>query len=115
MTVITDKCVGALDGTHIKASIPAAQAAPYRNRKGDLSFNVLGCVTFDELFCYVYAGWEGSAHDGRVLAAAMRDDMIIPAGYTYLGDAGYPLVDHLLVPYKGVRYHLKEQERAGLR
>jgi hypothetical protein len=115
MTFITDKCLGALDGTHIRASIPTDQAAPYRNRKGDLSFNVLGCVTFDELFCYVYAGWEGSAHEGRVLAAAIRDDMAIPERWHYLGDAGYPLVDHLLVPFTGVRYHLKEQERANLR
>jgi hypothetical protein len=115
MKSLTDNCIGALDGTHIKASIPADDASPYRNRKGDLSFNVLGCVSLDERFCYVYAGWEGSAHDGRVLAAALNDGMIIPKGYHYLGDAGYPLVDHLLIPYKGVRYHLKEQERAGLR
>jgi hypothetical protein len=38
-------CIGALDGTHIPDD-----AAPFRNRKGDLSQNVLGVVNFDMTF-----------------------------------------------------------------
>jgi hypothetical protein len=30
-------------------------------------------------------------------------------------DAGYPLRDNLLVPYRGVRYHLAEWGRANVR
>ena len=40
--------------------------------------------------------------------------MIEPGTY-YLADAGFPLCDVLLVPYRGVRYHLKEWEQANLR
>jgi hypothetical protein len=64
MTYIFEKGLGALDGTYITATISAHEAAPYRNRKGELSFNVLGCMAFDELLCYVYVRLQGSAHDG---------------------------------------------------
>lgn len=104
---------GRVDGTHDTAIPPTEDAAPYRNRKGGLSFNVLGAATFDELFCYVYAGWEGSAHDARVLNAAILEDFKIAQGWYYLADAGYPLVDHLMVPYKGITYHLQERYRSG--
>src|SRR5213079_3209405 len=36
-------CIGALDGTHIEAKVSEAQAAAFRNRKGQLSQNVLAC------------------------------------------------------------------------
>jgi len=42
-------CVGALDGTHIHAKVPQAQAAAFRNHKGFLSQNVLACCEFDTL------------------------------------------------------------------
>jgi hypothetical protein len=40
-------------------------------------------------------------------------DFIIPEGHYYLADAGYPNSDLLLVPYRGVRYHLKEWATGG--
>ena len=42
-------CVSALDGTHIHAKVPQAQAAAFRNHKGFLSQNVLACCEFDTL------------------------------------------------------------------
>jgi len=42
-------------------------------------------------------------------------DLSIPEGKYYLADAGYPLCDALLVPFRGVRYHLREWEKSGLR
>ena len=59
-------------------------------------------------FTYVLAGWEGSAADGRVWEDARRSDLRIPEGRYYLADAGFPSCDALMVPYRGVRYHLKE-------
>jgi hypothetical protein len=42
-------------------------------------------------FFFVYAGWEGSAHDTRVLDDAfLRGEFSVPPGKYYLGDAGYP-------------------------
>ena len=102
-------CIGALDGTHIAAKVPAYQAAAYRNRKGFLSQNVLACCEFDDLlFTYVLAGWEGSAHDGAVLGAAFDSGFEVPKEKYYLGDAGFGLAPYCLTPYRGVRYHLRE-------
>lgn len=101
--------VGAIDGTHIKAHVAADSIAPFRNRKGDISQNVMAACTFDMYFCFVLAGWEGSAHDGRVLNDALMKGFDVPAGKYYLADAGYALKKGFLVPYRGVRYHLREQ------
>ena len=39
----------------------------YRNRKGDVSTNVLAACGPDLRFIYVLPGWEGSIGDSRVL------------------------------------------------
>ena len=65
-------------------------------------------------FCYILAGWEGSAADSWIFEDARRTDFVIEPGTYYLADAGLPLCDVLLVPYCGVRYHLKEWEQANL-
>jgi hypothetical protein len=43
---------------------------------------VLAAITFDLKFCYVLAGWEGSAHDSRVLDDALHRSNVlkIPEG-----------------------------------
>jgi hypothetical protein len=109
--------LGALDGTHIHASVPASDRARYRNRKGDISQNVLAACTFDMRFCYVLSGWEGSAADSHIFEDAHQVNFRIPAGKYYLGDAGFPNCDECLVPYRGAHYHLREwghvQQRFG--
>ena len=61
---------------------------------------------------YLFAGMEGSAHDSCVLSEAQeKDAFAVPAGCYFLADAGYSTQsDMVLVPYSGVRYHLKEFE-----
>ena len=59
---------------------------------------------------YCMSGWEGSAADTAVYNAARVHDFSIPKGKYYLADAGYVLSDELLLPYSGVRYHLREWE-----
>ena len=109
-------CIGAIDGTHIAMSVPVADQTRYRNRKGFLSQNVLAACDFDLSFVYVLSGWEGSAHDGRVLEDAQtRKGFDTPIGKYWLGDAGYGNSEFVLSPYRGVRYHLKEQYSSGLR
>lgn len=76
---------------------------------------MLAVCDFDFKFIYLLAGWEGSAHDSRVIRDAYEKGFVIPDGKFYLADAGYPLTKELLVPYRGVRYHLREQEQAQLR
>ncbi|KAL0307359.1 UNVERIFIED_CONTAM: hypothetical protein Sangu_3034200 [Sesamum angustifolium] len=50
----------------------------YRSRKGGLAQNVLAICDFDMNFTYVYAGWEGSAADARVLDHAVSHDNTFP-------------------------------------
>ena len=43
----------------------------YRNCHGTISQNVLVACNFDLKFMYVLSGWEGSAHDSKVLSDAL--------------------------------------------
>lgn len=107
---------GAIDGTHIPAFLPPAEKGPFHNRKGFITQNVLAGCTLDLLFFYVLPGWEGSAHDARILKYAREHDPPFPqpsSSYVYLADAGYSLRPGILVPYKKVRYHLREQAQAS--
>jgi hypothetical protein len=85
-TLYFDDCLGALDGTHIGMQIPIELQPRYRNRKGTLSQNVLAVCNFEMVFMYILAGWEGSAHDSRVLGDAQScKGFITPAGKYWLG------------------------------
>jgi hypothetical protein len=108
-------CLGAFDGSHIHSSPPASQRAASRNRKGFISQNCLFGCSFDLKFIYSLTGWEGSATDARVWEDALSTDLTVPDGKYYLADAGYPSCKELLIPYRGVRYHLAEWGRANLR
>lgn len=51
--------------------VKGPEKASYRNRKGVISQNVLAACNFDLQFIYVLSGWEGSAHDSKVLQDAL--------------------------------------------
>jgi len=102
-------CLGAIDGSLIPVKVSPNQAAVNRTRKGFTAQNVMVACEFDCTISYVLAGWEGSAHDSRVLADAFTKGFVIPKGKFYLGDAGYGISPECLTPYRGIRYHLKEQ------
>jgi DDE superfamily endonuclease len=93
-------CLGAIDGSHIPAWVAAHRQDAYRNRKGGVSQNVMAACSFDLTFLYVLAGWEGSAHDGRVLRDALGKGFHIPDGKYYLADAGYTATSKFLTPYR---------------
>jgi hypothetical protein len=61
-----DDCLGALDGTHIDVFVPLVDHGRYRNRKQQITTNVLRVCDQHIRFVYVLAGWEGSASDSRV-------------------------------------------------
>ena len=58
--------LGALDGCHIPVFVGAADKGRYRNRKQDITTNMLGVVDWNMKFLYVLPGWEGSASDSKV-------------------------------------------------
>jgi hypothetical protein len=74
--------VGAIDGTHIYARVPAKIQAAFRGRKNYPTQNVLTAVGFDLKFTYILAGWEGSAHDATILADALERNkgLTVPQG-----------------------------------
>ncbi|CAH9126372.1 unnamed protein product [Cuscuta epithymum] len=111
-----EKCVGAIDGTHVAASAPASKQKTFRGRHSTVTQNVMAACSHDMLFTYVYAGWEGTCNDSRVfLDAITRSENGLPmppSGYYYVVDAGYPNVPGL-APYRGESYHLKDFRGRG--
>lgn len=51
--------------------MPSQERPKYRTRKGTIAMNVLGVCAPNMQFIYVLPGWEGSAHDMRVLRNAL--------------------------------------------
>jgi hypothetical protein len=108
-------CIGAVDGTHIRAFVPERDHATMRNRKGFLSQNCLFICNFDFLFTYALTGWDGVTADAALWNTARSADLRIPNGKYLLGDAGFGISMTSMVPYRGVRYHLREWRQARLR
>ncbi|MBA0863271.1 hypothetical protein Goshw_018857, partial [Gossypium schwendimanii] len=46
-------CLGALEGTHIKITVPKVDKPRYRTQKDDIETNMLGACTPDMQFVYV--------------------------------------------------------------
>ncbi|CAL1408226.1 unnamed protein product [Linum trigynum] len=103
-------CLGALDGTIVTVCATKENQERYRTLKGTIGMNVLGVVNQNLEFIYCLAGWEGSAHDGRVLRDALirPNGLKVPKGFYYLCDAGYSNCEGVLSPFRGQRYHLKD-------
>ncbi|XP_061358176.1 zinc finger BED domain-containing protein RICESLEEPER 2-like [Gastrolobium bilobum] len=75
--------VGSIDVTHIPAMMKGHDVSTYHNRHGKISQNVLAACNFDLEFMYVLSGWEGSAHDSRLLTDALtrRNRLEVPQDF----------------------------------
>ncbi|KAK6160432.1 hypothetical protein DH2020_003813 [Rehmannia glutinosa] len=102
--------IGAIDGTHVPTIVYGRDVSSYRNRHGIISQNVLAACTFDLEFIYILSGWEGSAHDSKLLNDALtrRNGLKVPRGKTFLVDCGFPNRRQFLAPFRGVQYHLQD-------
>ncbi|KAK9065899.1 hypothetical protein SSX86_015301 [Deinandra increscens subsp. villosa] len=108
--------VGALDGTLIHAVVPASKQDLYRGRgKGDCYQNVLAICDFNMIFTFIVAGWEGVAHDSRILSEALSDPdapfPFPPPDKYYLCDAAYAHTRGFMALYRNVRYWLGDFRR----
>ncbi|KAM0860738.1 hypothetical protein ACQ4PT_046348 [Festuca glaucescens] len=101
-------CLGTIDGSHVPITMFSSRQAPWRNRKGILSQNVMIACDFDLNITAISCGWEGSATDARVLSSAILKGFNLPDGKFYLVDGGYANTQKFLAPYRRTRYHLKE-------
>jgi len=97
-------CIRALNGTHLPITIKGGykRQAPWRGRKDILTQNVLAAVNFNINFVYILAGWEGTAHNYRVINSVKKKGFKAPQGRYYLTNAGYLNTSITLVPYQGV-------------
>ena len=107
--------LGAIDGTHINCTASAADRQAARDRKGTVTQNCLAICGFNMKFLYIFSGWDGSASDSAMFQDAHVTDLPVLLRKYYLADAGFPICETLLIPYRGVRYHLAEWGRARLR
>ncbi|CAA0821532.1 Unknown protein [Striga hermonthica] len=107
--------IGAIDGTHIPAMVTEKNAPSHRNRHGIISQNVLAACNFDLEFIYVLSGWEGSAHDSKILSDALtrKNGLKVPQGKWFLVDCGFPNRRQFLAPFRGTRYHLQDFSGQG--
>ncbi len=100
--------LGCVDGSHIPIIVPADKHKQWRNRKGFTSTNgILVCDTEKMVFQFALFGNEGSGSDSTIFKNSAKSMKWLKKGFL-LGDAGYGLCKHLLTPYRGVRYHLRE-------
>ena len=78
-------CLGAIDGTYVSVRARVEDQPRYRDSKGQVSINVLAAVNPGMEFMYCLAGWEGSAHDCRVLKDAVTrpNGLKVPKGNTH--------------------------------
>ncbi|KAG5228228.1 protein ALP [Salix suchowensis] len=110
-------CIGAIDGTRVRAMISSENQIPFIGRKGVLTQNIMAACSFDIQFTFVWAGWEGSAHDARIFLETIDSRSIKfpkpPEGKYYLVDVGYPNEYGYLGPYRGEQYHLQDFRRRG--
>ncbi|CAN0919914.1 hypothetical protein LINGRAPRIM_LOCUS2817, partial [Linum grandiflorum] len=95
-------CVGAIDGVQVDAIIPTDQQIPFRGRKTTTTQNVMCVCSFDMLFTYVMAGWEGTANDSRILLETASNNAyqfpMPPQGKYYLVNFGYSNMPSFLAP-----------------
>ncbi|CAI9298162.1 unnamed protein product [Lactuca saligna] len=100
-----------------KGIVPQKDEVKYIGRKGYATQNIMAVCDFNMCFTFVWAGWEGTAHDTRIFNEALqRPDLNFPyptGDKYYVVDAGYPNTRGYLAPYKGtnIRYHLPDFRR----
>ena len=111
-----EHAIGAIDGTHFGCSGTPEQRALARDCKGHVTQNCLAACDFTHRFVYMFSGWEGSITDSTMFNDARITDLYVPtaSGHYYLADAGFPNSISLMLPFRGVRYHLREWSQAEL-
>ncbi|KAL5564093.1 hypothetical protein UlMin_027257 [Ulmus minor] len=89
----------------------------YNNRFYPYFQGCVGAIDGTHVSACVGAGWEGSAHDARVLEHAISEPQnsfpFPPPGKYYLVDSGYANKGYFLAPYWGTNYHLRDCRRLG--
>ncbi|KAJ0438029.1 hypothetical protein HanHA300_Chr16g0609241 [Helianthus annuus] len=65
-------CIGAIDGTHVRAFVREHEQPKYIGRKGYATQNRMAACDFNMCFTFAWAGWEGTTYDTRIENEALR-------------------------------------------
>lgn len=90
-THIFHHALGAIDGSHVRISVPTRLRDQYMNRKAFTSLQFQAVCSGSGEFLSICVGYPGSVHDERVLknSRLFKDKIFPPPGYYLLGDSGY--------------------------
>ena len=84
--------------------MPREKHDTFRNRKDTISQNVLVACGYNVRFVYIKVGWEGSAHDSRVLLDAISNPSVVFSvpliEKYYIVDAAYRHMPGFMTPFK---------------
>ncbi|KAH6775053.1 nuclease HARBI1-like protein [Perilla frutescens var. hirtella] len=71
--------------------VTGQEVSSFHNHHGMQSENVLAACNFDLQFIYVLSGWEGPAHDPKLLSDALSrtNGLQVPQGKYFLVDCGF--------------------------
>ncbi|KAH7973555.1 hypothetical protein HPB49_002374 [Dermacentor silvarum] len=97
--------IGCIDGTYIPMRCPVNKTrSTYINRHDQVSLTMQGICNSKGRFQDVFTGPPSKVHDGRVLKlSTVQQDLPTLCQvnrYHILGDAAYPIREHLLTPFK---------------
>uniref|UniRef100_A0A1Y1MH57 Uncharacterized protein n=2 Tax=Photinus pyralis TaxID=7054 RepID=A0A1Y1MH57_PHOPY len=116
-------CVGAIDGKHVVVQAPIKSGSDVHNYKSFFSIVLMALVDADYNFMFVDIGCQGRISDGGVFQNCQLYKKIannalnqptsspligrtVAIPFVFLGDAAFPLSEHIMKPYAG--QHPKE-------
>ncbi|XP_015925502.1 uncharacterized protein [Parasteatoda tepidariorum] len=95
--------IGAIDGTQIPIKCPQIAPEIYVNQKKTHSVHLQAICDHRMIFWDCFCGYPGSVHDAEIFLNSEANEFLtsgnVPTEYHILGDAGYPLMEHVMVPY----------------
>lgn len=97
--------IGCIDGTYIPTRCPNNKTrSTYINRHDQVSLTMQGICDAKGRFQDIFTGPPSKVHDARVLRLSVVQEELPTIcevnRYHLLGDAAYPLREHLLTPFK---------------
>ncbi|KAH8031856.1 hypothetical protein HPB51_021045 [Rhipicephalus microplus] len=106
--------IGCIDGSYVKIQCPTNKfASTYCNRHHYLSLTLQAVCDHKRRFLDAFTGTSSKMHDSHVFSLSPLSKNIASVcqgRYHILGDAAYPLREHLLTPYRGYGAMNKQQK-----